>query len=139
MSYDDDRITPVQVIREAWSWVPVVFIIGAISFVFIGALTIAAWQLHWLMFSQSVNRQNNTYQNSYGTQQSDIMSMEQAVQAIPGAVDHAQVLGDVNTACAAGSRVNNLPPGDATWYADNCSGPAISAGSQYNSTDANGN
>ena len=137
MNYGD-RVTPARAIRETWSWVPVVFIIGAISFVFIGALTVAAWQLHWLMFSQSVNRQNDTYQNSYGTQQSDIQSMEQAVQAITGAVDHAQVLGDVNTACAAGARVNRLPPGDASWYAANCSGPAISPSSHYN-TDANGN
>lgn len=139
MSYDDDdddRYTPAQAMRDTWSWFPVALVVTVALIILGGVIVVVCWAAGWWMFEQNVKHENNVYQNSYGTQQSDIQSMEQAVQAIPGAVDHAQVLGDVNTACAAGARVNQLPPGDASWYAANCSGPAISPSSQYN---VNGN
>jgi hypothetical protein len=125
-------VTPREVQRSTWRWAPAALTItvAIIGVCLVG--TFICWQAGWWFFAQSVNRQNQVYQNSYGTQQADIQAMETAEQAIPGAVDRAQVLADVNAACAAGAKVTNLGPGDAAWYAANCDGGVISQSSQYN-------
>ncbi len=128
MSYD---YTPKDARRDIRNWTPVA-VYGALSF--IGVMLIASfvcWKAHVWFWEQDVKIQNSTYQNSYATQQSDISSMESAVQAISGAVDSAQANGDAQEACKYGAMVTQLPSGDAAWYAANCSGPAVSAISQY--------
>lgn len=135
MDYDIDDITPARVIRVGNRWLPVVLFAIVTSVVLFAIVCLITWPLHVWLFSREVNLQNNVYQNSYGTQQSDIGSMETAIQAIPGAFGNAQVRADVNQACGYGAKVNQLPPGDASWFAQNCSGPVISPTSSYNTSD----
>jgi hypothetical protein len=128
MSWD---VTPRQVRRETRRWLSTVFYVTGALLGLIIVVTIVLWHLHAWMFTQNVKLQNNVYQNSYGTQQSDISSMASAEQQITGAFTNAQVRADVDEACSYGVKVNDLPPAQATWFGQNCSGAAISPTSPY--------
>jgi len=132
MSGDYDwGLTPRQANREIRRWTPVAITAVVASFGVITVAVVLMWQLHVWVFTRSVDLQNRTYQNSYGTQQADIGSMETAIQAITRAFTLAQERADALSACGYGAKVTQLPPGDAAWYESNCSGPALSPASQY--------
>jgi hypothetical protein len=131
---DDDDVTPAQVIRETWRWLPAALTVTLAIMLIGGIVTLVGWKASWWFTEQNVTKTNTTYQNSYGTQQADISSMETAIQAIAGAVDPAQATGDAQEACKYGALITNLPAGDAPWYAKNCDGPAVSPSSSYYST-----
>lgn len=111
------------------SWVLGVAVVIVLGIV----ITIIGAKAHWWLVNYNVNHQNQVYQNSYGTQQADIQSMEDAIGGIPSAVDPAQATADTLSACKYAAKITSMPPGDASWVAVNCDGPAISQSSQYSS------
>jgi hypothetical protein len=134
MGYDGDEITPVRVIRENFRWLPAIVITGGTALGLLLVAVLVCWRAHVWFWEQNVRIQNSIYQNSPGSQQSDIDQLESSIQAIPGAVDHGQVIGDVNQACKYAARITIMPPGDAPWVSQNCLAGSISPGSAYNTS-----
>lgn len=127
----DDGMTPREARREIRKWT-FTAAYGIVSLLAVGLLaSFVCWRAHVWFWEQDTKIQNSTYQNNYAVQQSDIDSMESAIQSITGVVDSAQAAGDAQEACKFGAKVTQLPAGDAMWYAQNCSGPAVSSSSRY--------
>ena len=127
--YDD--VSPSRVIRDTWKWFPAAVIVLAVVLILGGGVTLVCWQAGWWFAQHDVNRQNQLYQNSYGTQQADIGTMENAIGAIPSAADSAQANADAQEACRYAAQITSIPPADAGWVAQNCLAGAVAPGSQY--------
>ena len=124
-------ITPGQVYRETGRWFGPV-LVAAVAVLVIGiVLTFIGWQVGWWFTAHNVNRQNQVYQGSYGTQQSDIDTMQNAIGAIASASGPAQERADANEACQYAAKITIMPPGDKGWVAQNCLAGAVAPGSQY--------
>ena len=127
--YDD--VTPQQVMRETGRWFPAAVVVLAALLVLGLGVTLVCWQAGWWFAAHSVNRQNQIYQNSYGVQQADIGSMENAIGAIPSAADSAQANADAQQACRYAAQITSIPSADAGWVTENCLAGAVAPGSQY--------
>jgi hypothetical protein len=122
---------PHDVQREGFRWLPtVIFVIVVLAGICAG-LAIANQNIEFWLQNRDVNHQNQVYQNSYGTQQSDIASMRTAIGAVASADDSAQVKADVSEACGFAASITSMPAAYKGWVAQNCLAGAISPGSPY--------
>ncbi len=127
--YDD--VTPHEVMRETGRWFPAAVVV-AVAVVVLGLIvTFICWQAGWWFAQHNADRQNRVYQNSYGTQQADIDTMQNAIGAITSASGPAQAKADANEACQYAAKITIMPPGDVDWVAQNCLAGAVAPGSQY--------
>ncbi len=124
-------LTPRDVYRETGRWFGPA-LMTSLAILTIGLiLTLVGWSAGWWFKAHDVNRQNDIYQHSYGTQQADIDAMQRAIGAIPSAADKAQANADAQEACSYAAQITIMPPGDKSWVAANCLAGAVAPGSQY--------
>ena len=129
----NDPVQPHQVMAKGFPWIPVI----AAGTVLLGAFIWAAVQFGFFVDTANQHHQikvkqiqASAYNNNIGVQQSLIQQLENDIIMIQGA-SSANASADARDACQASVKIISIPPGDKGWVTANCSGPALSPGSQY--------
>lgn len=130
--YDD--ISPNEVRRGFFRWLPTGVIIAAVVILAGGGLAWEGHQLGWRLASQNAKHQTQITENGLGYQtaktddlNSQIANVLNTTTSMIGteggeyAALHAQRLGDARLACADASQITTIPGDQRGWVAANCS------------------
>lgn len=133
MSNYDFDVSPGEVRRGFFRWLPTAVIIIAVIAMLGGALTYAGSRFGWWLSARSAANQTKVVENGPGYQtaktddlNSQIANVLNLTTSMIGTVGseyaalHAQRLGDARLACADASQITTIPADQQGWVTSNC-------------------
>jgi hypothetical protein len=129
--YDD--VTPGEVQRGFFRWLPTALIILAVILIVGGGVTYAGAKFGWWLSARSAANQTRVIENGPGYQTAktddlnaqiaNVLDLTTSMIGTSGSeydALHAQRLGDARLACADAAQITTIPADQRGWVAANC-------------------